>query len=50
MTKEQILEAFGWLVDCFDDVPADITDSEVIHGVARHYDGGVTAFLADGGW
>jgi hypothetical protein len=42
-------EMRAWIADCAwkdaDDL-ATLTDREVVQGVARHYDGGVQAFLA----
>lgn len=40
-----------WIADCsWPDLPpdevADLTEAEVIAGVARHYDGGLAAFQA----
>ena len=40
--------ALGWLEDCFDDMPDDLTTDEVWHAIARHYEGGVAQFIADG--
>lgn len=48
-----ITEMREWIADCQwanllpDDVP-DLTDQEVVRGVARYYNGGVDAFLAAG--
>lgn len=42
-----LTEAADWLEDCFEDLPADLTPAEITAGVARHYDGGLAAFLAD---
>lgn len=52
MTNHQqrllVAQARGWIADSFDDVDAfELTDSEVIQGVQRHYDGGWAAFLED---
>ena len=40
--------ALGWLEDCFDDMPDDLTTDEVWDAIARHYEGGVAQFIADG--
>ena len=47
MTTTQTQEARGWCEDCFSDYPDDATDDEVWACVARQYDGGIAAFLAD---
>jgi hypothetical protein len=44
---ELISEARAWLDDCFDDVPADMTDAEVMTAVKRHYAGGWRQFARD---
>jgi hypothetical protein len=45
-------EMRGWVADCVwaDIDPADVADlprSVIVRGVARHYEGGVRAFIAD---
>lgn len=42
-----LAEARGWLEDCFAELPADLTDTEVEQAIARYYDGGVAAFTRD---
>lgn len=47
LNAQQLTEAREWIADCFDDVDAtELTDQEVERGVARHFDGGIKAFLA----
>lgn len=46
-TIDLLAEARGWLEDCFEDLPAGLTDDEVVAGVRRHYCGGWAAFAAD---
>jgi hypothetical protein len=43
-SAEMMAEARGWLEDCFDDLPGDLSDAEVVKGVNRHYDGGWAGF------
>jgi hypothetical protein len=45
-----IAEARAWCEDVVHDPDAveDGTDDDVVRFVARHYDGGIAAFLADG--
>ncbi len=43
-----ITEALEWLEDCFEDLPADLTNKEIINGIQRHYEGGWTAFVEAG--
>jgi hypothetical protein len=40
-----IAEALSWLEDCFEDLPADLTEAEIVAGVKRHFDGGWLAFV-----
>lgn len=54
MTPEQLAEARGWISDCVwpDLEPEDIdqlTAAQVQRGISRHYDGGITQFVADQG-
>lgn len=52
VTAAQLAEARGWISDCMwgDDVDLDeLTDAQVERGIARHYDGGITQFVADSG-
>jgi hypothetical protein len=51
MTPQMIADARDWLADCAwldmeSDDFADITDSAVIDGVRRHYDGGINQFIS----
>lgn len=45
--NRMLTEARDWLYDCFEDAPADLTDTEVMAAVNRHYSGGWQAFIAD---
>jgi hypothetical protein len=48
LTREQIEEARNWIADCqwADEVEvAELTDEEIVRGIRRHYDGGLTAFI-----
>lgn len=49
-SAEDIAAMRAWIADCYwpdlDDTDT-LTDAQVIRGVARHYTGGLTAFLAD---
>ena len=50
LTDTHIVDALDWILDCEDldwilDVD-DLTDREIVHGIARHFDGGWSAFLA----
>jgi hypothetical protein len=40
-------EARGWLADCFDHVPASLTNAQVQAAVNKHYAGGWDAFVID---
>lgn len=42
-----LAEARDWIADAFEDAPDDLTDDEVIQGIARHYEGGIDAFRLD---
>lgn len=51
-TPETIREMRDWIADCVwqdlhEDEVDDLTDEQVVRGVARHYCGGVAAFIAD---
>lgn len=51
---ETVTAARGWLSDCSwadadQDVIAALTDACVMGAVARHYEGGTAAFIADAG-
>ena len=54
LTTTQILEARDWIADCewgdLDDPTtiADLSDTEVIQGIKRHYAGGIPQFIQDG--
>lgn len=50
---EALREAYGWLADCtWADIDGEgiaaLSPVQVTRAVARHYDGGVAAFLAAG--
>jgi hypothetical protein len=47
MTSLLRSEAIGWIEDCFDDVPENLTDLEIQKAVHRHYSGGWYQFVAD---
>lgn len=52
-TSDEIEQAHAWIADCeWSDLDADdeLSDAEVVRGVARHYDGGWEQFLADGAY
>ena len=55
MTQEQIAAAREWILDCQwedldeEDIP-ELSDTEVINGIARNYDGGIKGFILDGGF
>ena len=39
--SREILEiAEGWLEDCFDDMPEDLSPREIWSAIQRHYEGG----------
>jgi hypothetical protein len=47
----ELSEARCWIADCewADEInPGQLTDAQVIRGIARHYDGGWQGFLSDG--
>lgn len=51
LTGDALREARGWVADFvwadLDDESFDeLTDAEITRGIARHYDGGLPAFLA----
>jgi hypothetical protein len=52
LTAENIQDAKDWARDCTwsdmesDDSFNDLTDPEIIYGIARHFDGGWDGFLA----
>jgi hypothetical protein len=53
-SAQAVTEARAWLSDCeWQDIDADgiavLSDACVMRAVARHYEGGVRAFIADGG-
>ena len=48
-TSGELTEARSWIADCqWSDDTSGLTDAEVTRGIARHYDGGWPAFIADG--
>jgi hypothetical protein len=55
MTQEQIAAAKAWILDCQwgdleeEDI-SELSDTEVINGIARNYDGGIEGFILDGGF
>jgi hypothetical protein len=55
MTRQQIEDAKSWILDCewgdldAEDVP-ELSDTEVINGIARNYGGGIDQFILDGGF
>ena len=55
MTRQQIEDAKAWILDCewgdldAEDIP-ELSDTEVINGIARNYDGGIEGFILDGGF
>ena len=47
--SREILEiAEGWLEDCFEDMPEDLSPREIWSAIQRHYEGGVKQFVFDG--
>lgn len=52
LTPEELQEARGWIADCAwadldpEDID-DLTDEQVLRGIARNYDGGIAGFKAD---
>lgn len=53
ITHKEIDDAITWIADCsWDDIDDanELTDAEVLRGIARHYDGGWEQFLADGAY
>lgn len=47
LNAQQLTEAREWIADCFEDVDAaELTHLEVERGIARHFEGGIAAFLA----
>jgi hypothetical protein len=55
MTRQQIEDAKAWILDCQwgdleeEDI-SELSDTEVINGIARNYDGGIDQFILDGGF
>ena len=45
--NQAIQEGRDWLSDCFDDLPQDLSDVEILAGVDRHYDGKWQAFIEE---
>lgn len=48
LSRKERSEALAWLEDCFEDMPAELTDGEVVAAVSHHYEGGWAQFLLDG--
>lgn len=46
-TSDEIADAYEWLGDICDDVPAEMTNAEIITAITRHYEGGWPQFLKD---
>jgi hypothetical protein len=42
-----LTEGRNWIQDVFEDAPTVLTDSEVIDGINRHYEGGWYQFWID---
>lgn len=48
-TPVQVADARAWAADCtWADDTESLPDAAIVRGVARHYDGGWAAFVADG--
>ena len=48
VTAEQIKDARGWIADVWGaKLARKLTASEVVAGIARHYEGGWAQFIAD---
>lgn len=46
LTPSQMEEARAWIGDCFEAVcPPALTPREIEVGIARHYEGGIAAFI-----
>lgn len=51
LNAEQLKLAKAWIADCFDDVEvSELTNIQVERGIARHFDGGISAFLLSEGY
>lgn len=53
LSTEILNEMRGWVSDCVwsdldSDEIADLSDEQIMRGVARKYDGGIAQFIADG--
>ena len=47
--SNEVLEiAEGWLEDCFEDMPENLSPKEIWSAIQRHYEGGVKQFVFDG--
>jgi len=47
-TPAELTEARAWIADCeWADDTTDLTDAEVVRGIAYHYDGGWAGFISD---
>lgn len=47
MNEDVLAEAHGWLTDCFQDCPADLTPGEIVAAIERCYVGGWITFVAN---
>ena len=47
-SREILEEAEGWLEDCFEDMPENLSPREIWSAIQRHYEGGVKQFILDG--
>lgn len=47
MNKAVVSEMRSWCEDCFEDMPIDASDDEVLACVKRQYDGGMAGFMED---
>lgn len=47
MSELDIAAMRDWCEDCYEDMPADATDEEVVQCVKNQYAGGLVGFLAD---
>jgi hypothetical protein len=52
LRPEDIVAMRAWIAECAwqedNETLAALTDAQIIRGIARHYAGGVEAFLVDG--
>jgi hypothetical protein len=47
ISPELLRDAKGWLEDCFEDLPASLSATEIVNGVQRFYSGGWQGFMQD---